>query len=612
MELRPSLQDFVFVIFRIKPGVTQQQIAAEFDPLLEKFRKQVPSYFYPEGRLRARWMSVNDGILGKFATTLLVLFGAVVFLLFIACANVANLLLARAATRDGEMAIRISIGATRLRLIRQMLTESVLLALTGGVLGVGLAWAGVKAVVALMPEYSIPHEAVIELNWPVLWFAAAVSILTGIVFGLAPALQVSGKTHAQGLRGSGKGAGVGLANRRFHNALMIFEIALSLVLLTGAGLAVQGLVNLQHQRLGFDPGGVLTFQLPSDDKNATWASRRTFYEEVLAQLTRIPGVQAAAMSETFTPPYNGFNTKIMFDDRPADQRTTARLNLVSEHYFEAVRTPLLRGRLPNSAEVFRATPVAVVTQDLAARYFGGKDPIGRHLQVDILNQPLPRDLFKAPQLNNSFEIIGLVGTARNRGLREEPDPAVFIPYTAVTAPDEIFFLRTASDPASYVNQVRQAIKAVDAHRAITLVRPLQEWLNTATSYPRFATFLFGVFGAVGMLLAAAGVFSVVSYGVSHRTREFGIRMALGANSGDVLRLVLAAIARVLGIGLFIGVALSLFATQILANRMEGMGTASASLFVTVPIVLVAATLLACFLPARMATRVHPAEALRHE
>jgi predicted permease len=351
MDMRPNTEEYVAVFFRIKPGVTERQIASEFNPLLEKFRLEVPRFFYPEGAVRAKWISVNEGILGKFATTLLVLFGAVVFLLLIACANVANLLLARAATRDGEMAIRASIGATRARLIRQMLTESVLLALTGGALGIGSAFAGVKAVIALMPEHSIPHEAVIALNWSVLWFAAAASVATGIISGLAPALHSSAKTQSQALRSSSKGAGVGLGNRRFHAVLMVFEITLSLILLTGAGLAIKGFVKMQQQRLGYDPGGVLTFLLPLEDTYTSWSARRTFFEHVLSELERIPGVTTASMSEMGTPPFNGWNTTISFDDRPANQPALVRLNLISRGYFAAVRTPLLRGRLPNEQEI---------------------------------------------------------------------------------------------------------------------------------------------------------------------------------------------------------------------------------------------------------------------
>ncbi|HEY7307060.1 MAG TPA: ABC transporter permease [Bryobacteraceae bacterium] len=613
MSLRPSTQDYVEVYFRIRPGITQQQIAAEFNPLFERFRTQIPRYFYPEGHLETKWTSVNEGILGKFATTLLVLFGAVLLLLLIACGNVANLLLARAAARDSEMAIRLSIGGTRPRLVRQMLTESVLLAVTGGALGVALAFVAVRAVVALLPEYSIPHEAVIALNWPVLWFAAAVSVLTGIIFGLVPALRASGKKQAEVLKSGTRSAGVGAGSRRFHNALMVFEITLSLVLLTGAGLAVEGLVKLQEQRLGYDPDGVTTFGLPvGESRYDNWASRSAFFRRVLERLARIPGVEAAAMNEAGLPPWNGFNTKLIPDNRASIEAIAGRLNLVSDGYFRAVRVPLLRGRLPSEADILRASPVAVVTQDLVTRYFANTNPIGRHIQVDLFNQPIPRQIFKAPQFNNSFEIVGVVGMSRNRGLREEPDPAMFIPYTILCAPNNAFLIRTASDPKAIINQVREAVKSVDPHQPITQVRTLHAWLNTASAYPRFATFLFGIFGGVGMLLAAAGVFSVVSYAVAHRTREFGIRMALGAKPVDVLRLVLAAMARILAVGLFAGITISIFVTRALANRMEGMGSADASLFALVPLLLTAATLLACFLPARAATLVQPMDALRHE
>ncbi|MBV8551904.1 MAG: ABC transporter permease [Acidobacteriaceae bacterium] len=613
MNLRPSLQDYVQIFYRIRPGVTQEQFRAEFDPIVQEFRKQVPRYFFPEGRSRLQWVSVNEGILGKFATTLLVLFGAVFLLLLIACGNVANLLLARAAARDGEMAIRVSIGATRARLMRQMLTESVLLALSGGLFGVLLAFLGIKAVVALMPEYSIPHEAVIAINWPVLWFAAGVSVLTGIVFGLAPALQVSAKDQAEVLKGTGRGAGAGVRNRRFHDALMIFEITLSLLLLTGAGLAVKGLISLQQRRLGYDPGGVLTFELPlGEGKYMQWAGRRNLYQRIIDRFGHLPGVISASISEVGTPPWNGVRTNLLLDDRPAADAVPGRLNLVSEGYFATVRQPLLRGRVLNYADIMRATPVAVISEDFAKRYFANKDPIGRHVQAQVLNEKLPRQFLKAPAFTNSFEIVGVVGTVVNSGLDREPDPAIFVPYSLLCSPGNFILIRTKSDPMAFANEARQVVKSVDEHEPITEVHPLEYWLQFATAYPRFATFLFGVFGAVGMLLAAAGVFSVVSYGVAHRTREFGIRMALGAKPGDVLRLVLLATGRILAIGLMVGLALSIFAARALSGRMQGMGTNDASLFLLILLVLIVTTLIACFLPARTATLVQPMDALRHE
>ena len=613
MALRPDVQEYVQFFARIKPGVTQQQIAAEFNPLLEKFRKQVPSYNYPPGRLRIKWLGVNEGILGKFQNTLLALFGAVLLLLLIACGNVANLLLARAATREGEMAIRVSIGATRIRLMRQMLTESILLALTGGLLGVGLALAGVKAVIALMPDYSIPHEAIIAVNWPVLWFAAAISVLTGVLFGFAPALQISRKTQPQALKDTGRGGAMSAGRRRFHDALMVSELILSLVLLTGAGLAVKGLLALEQQRLGYDPSNVMSFNVPlGEGKYNTWATRRAFFDSTLDRLARIPGVQAAALTETGVPPWNGFTSKLTLDDRPAAQAPTGRINPVSGGFFQTIRVPLLRGRLLTPSDVERANPVTVIAENMAKRYFPNQNPIGRHVQVDVLNERLPKEILKAPRFNSSFEIVGVVGTARNKGLREEADPAMYIPFTIFCTPNETFLVRTSSDPMHFVNQVRHAVTSLDPNEPIAFVRSLEWWLNTATAYPRFATFLFGVFGGIGLLLAAAGIFSVVSYAVAHRTREFGIRMALGARPGDVLRLVLTAITRVLVIGLAIGSALSIFASHALADRMEGMGTADVSLFAVTPAVLIIATLAACLFPARAATLVEPVQALRHE
>ena len=318
------------------------------------------------------------------------------------------------------------------------------------------------------------------------------------------------------------------------------------------------------------------------------------------------------MSESGTPPWNGYTTKLILDDRPPADAISGRVNPVSEGYFQTVHMPLLRGRLPSQSDVLRATPVAVITQDLVKRSFGNRDPIGRHIQVDLFNQPMPSEMMKAPQFKNSFEIIGVVGTARNRGLKDEADPAMFIPYTILSAPNNFFLVKTNSDPIRWESPAREAVKSADSHQAITLVRTLQGWLDTATAYPRFATFLFGVFGGVGLLLAAAGVFSVVSYGVAHRTREFGIRMALGAVPADVLGLVALSTARVLAIGLLAGIALSYFASVALATRMEGMGTPDLSLFTLVPVVLIVVTFLACFVPARLATRVQPIEALRHE
>ncbi|HEY1949897.1 MAG TPA: ABC transporter permease [Bryobacteraceae bacterium] len=614
MDAKPAPNRYFNVFYRIRPGVSQEQVNAEFQPILEQFRRQVPRYMYPEDAFKTKFVNVNDGILGKFATTLLVLFGAVTLLLLIGCGNVANLLLARAATREGEMAIRVSIGATRMRLVRQLLTESVLLALAGGVFGIALAYVGVRAVITLMPEYSTPHEAVIALNWPVLWFAVGASILTGIIFGLAPALQASGETQAETLRGSGRGTSVGARRRRLHDSLMVAEITLSLVLLTGAGMAVRGLLLMQNQSLGYNPKHALTFLMPlSEGRYTQWASRLALYQNVANKLRRAPQVEAAAISATGTPPYNGFQARAILDDRPAAQAPDVRVTMVQDGYLAAVGTHLLRGRDLTESDILQGRAVAVITEDMVKRDFsGGKEPIGHHIVVDIFNESLPPQMLKAPHFTNSFEIVGVAATARNRGLNNPPMPAMFIPYSILLPTNAFLIARTSGDPNSLIGPGREAVRAVDRNQPITLTRTLEGWLNTATAYQSFSTFLFGVFGAVGMLLAAAGVFSVVSYSVEHRTREFGIRMALGANPRDVLKLVLASTGRLLALGLVVGLALSILASRTLANQMEGMGTGDPLVFVLVPAVLIIATLVAAFLPARSATRIPPMEALRHD
>jgi predicted permease len=604
---------YYVVIFRIRPGVGESALNSDLLPLLHRFQRQVPRYIYPEGDFKAEFLNVNEGILGKFATTLMVLLGAVTLLLLIGCGNVSNLLLAQAAAREGEMAIRVSVGASRLRLLAQLLNESILLALGGGMLGVGLAYAGVRAVVALMPEYSIPHEAVIGLNLPVLCFALAVSVLTGIVFGLAPALQSSTDSQADTLRSVGRGSSAGFRRRRLLDVMIVAEITLSVILLTGSGMAVRGLVALQNLTLGYNPKGALTFEVPLREGHYTnWSDRLKLCQSVTGYLRRIPQVQAASVSSTFVPPYNGFRSRLMLESRARSDAPDSEINLVQDGYFAAVGTKLLRGRDLNESDMLLARPVAVVTEDLANRFFAGENPIGQHVAADIFNQALPPQLLKAPNFQNSFEIVGVVSSARNRGLQEAPLPAIFVPYSNIMPSTFFFLVRTARDAKSLAGLCRQAVRAADATQPVTLVRSLEEWLNTATAYESFSTFLFGIFGGVGLLLAAVGVFGVVSYSVEHRTREFGVRMALGALPRDVLKQLFSSTTRLLAIGLFAGVSLSVVAGRALASRMQGMGAADFWLFILVPTVMIITTLAASFLPGRSATRIEPMRALRQE
>jgi predicted permease len=614
MEIHPGTEERFGMVLKVKPGIPKQQINAEFQSFHEKFVKTAPSFAYPEPPFRTEFMSVNEGILGKFANTLLALLAAVGFLLLIACANIANLLLARASARQGEIAVRVALGAGRKRVIQQLLTESVMLSVTGGVLGVALAYGGVKAVVALMPEYSVPHEAAIAINVPVLCFAAAVSVLTGISFGLAPALQLSSQNQATFLKDAGRDSAAGTAGRRLRDVLIISEVILSLVLLTGAALAAAGMLELTRQKLGYQPKGVLTVYVPVPAaRYPQWSQRQTFFTNIIEHLTRLPGVESAAAAATGVPPYSGANLKFDMDglQSPGAQ---IRVNLVSDAYFSTIGIPLLKGRYFDAGDVTRATPIAVLSEDTVKKYFPlGQDPIGRQIRLDLPIEGLPPGFVKPPQTSNAYQIVGICGTVRNSGLRDQPEPAVYIPVSHLFPPGMMFAIRTVNaDPLALSNGARQAVSAVDPSQPIAFVRSLDDFLSNATAYPRFATFLFGIFGVIGLTLACTGIFSVVSYAVSRRTREFGIRMALGATPGNVLRLVLGSTGRVLVIGFVLGAIVSVVSGRALAGKLEGIGAASPTMLLAITSVLAAAALLACSIPARAATKVHPVDALRHE
>jgi putative ABC transport system permease protein len=613
IAIRPDNDSRYGMMMRIRPGVSRQQINAEFQEFHLKFAKTDPAIVYPQPPFRTEFKSVNEGILGKFANTLLALMAAVGFLLLIACANVANLLLARASARRGEIAVRAAMGAGTKRIVQQLLTESVILSLTGGVLGVLFAYGGIKAVVALLPEYSIPHEAVISLNLYVLAFAVTVSVLTGILFGMAPAFQLARQNQSAFLRDAGRDSAAGSAGNRLRNVLIVSEVALSLVLLTGAALAGFSLIELTQQKLGYEPRGVLTIFIPLPSTHyPQWSQRRTFFNDIMERLKKIPSVQSVAATVTFIPPFSGADLKI----NTAGMKAPApiRANLVSDTFLETMHIPMLRGRFFDARDVERATPVAVVTEETIKAYFPpGEDPIGRQITIEIPKEGLPKDFVYPPTMASGYEVIGVCGTARNHGLNDPPQPAAYVPFTNLIPPGMMFAIRTTNpNPLAIENSVRQAVSAVDSTQPIAFVRTAENILGTETAYPKFATFLFGIFGGIGLALATIGIFGVVSYSVSRRTREFGIRMALGATPSNVLSLVITSMGRVLIVGFVIGIILSVVSTRALADKLQGISASNPIAFIAVIAVLAIAALLACALPARSATQIHPVEALRHE
>src|SRR5580693_4813175 len=490
IPIRPDNDARYGAMVRIRPGLPRKQIDAEFQEFHLKFAKTDPSVIYPEPPFRTEFKSVNEGILGKFQNTLLALMAAVGFLLLIACANVANLLLARASSRRGEIAVRAAMGAGAMRIIQQLLTESVILSVTGGALGVLFAYGGRKAVVALLPELAIPHEAVITLNPYVLAFAVTVSVLTGIFFGLAPAFQLARQNQSAFLRDAGRDSAAGSAGNRLRNVLIVSEVALSLVLLTGAALAGFGLVQLLQQKLGYEPKGIFTTFIPtSPTRYPQWSQRRAVYSDITDHLKTIPSVESVTSSVTGIPPYAGAGLTFNMAGLPAP--VPIRVNLVSDTFLSVLRIPLLRGRFFDARDLERPNPVVVITEAMAKTYFADRDPIGRQITIDIPDKGLPQGFVRPPNPPTSYEIIGICGTSKNEGLKDAPKPAVYIPFTNIFPPGIMFAIRTSNpNPLAIEESVRKAVSEVDSSEPIAFTRTGEQFLGSPYTNHKFATLLF--------------------------------------------------------------------------------------------------------------------------
>ncbi|MGH9666509.1 MAG: ABC transporter permease, partial [Bryobacteraceae bacterium] len=588
MALEPDPHRVYPLMARVKRGVSLQAVDAELQAMTEQFAKRNPDA-YPKNGFKIHAQSLNDYLLGRFRGTLVVLMAAVGFLLLIACGNVSILLLARATAREKEMAVRLSLGANASRILRQLLTESVVLSLAGGLLGVLLAYKGVDAIVALMPQYSVPHEAVIAVNGAVVLFTLAVSMTTGIMFGLAPALQLAKTDVNQSMQDGGKGTTASTSGGRIRGLLIVGQIALTVVLLVGAGVAIRGFIALTQVRLGYQPENVISLGLNlAKGHYLTWDARRTYFERVRESLRTIPGVRSVGLTESAMPPWIGFQGEFDIAGRARGTNQTTRIGLIGHDYFRTTGIPLLRGRLPTEAEVQRADRVTVINEAMAHTYFAtGRDPIGQRITVPAVKIK-DTDILLPPTGGETFEIVGVAATARNRGLSEAPAPAIYIPYTVAIVPGCGYLIRTASDPHAFVRAIRERVRSVDADQPVTDLLTLDEVLrNFERAYPRFSTTLFSIFAGVALALAAAGMYSLISYSVSRRTHEFGIRMALGAQGSDVARLVLATMAKLIATGMAIGLAASLALTGLISRYLSGWNPKDPVAYTGVVLVLTA-------------------------
>jgi putative ABC transport system permease protein len=586
----------------LKPGVTVAQAGGEMETITSRLRQQ-----YPETNNRRfdRVLSLHNHLIGDSKTMLWLLFGAVMFVLLIACANVANLLLASAVSRSKEMAIRTALGASRWRVMRQLLTESAILALAGGLLGLFLSSYGVMAITRLLPQ-QFPRLNEIGMDWRVFGFTLGASLLTGFLFGFAPALHMSRADVQEAMKENSRGTAGSARHTHLRHALIIAEVGLSVVLLAGAGLLFRSFIRLQAVDAGFTPQQVLTAQLspagPKYDDNADYTA---FYEQVLERARTIPGVANVGVINTL-PLSGGPTIAYRIDGRPietVDKWVPTSFRSVSPDYFGAMNIPVLQGRTFTEEDRAGAPRRLMINQALAQRDFPNEDPVGKRITLgntDENNQPI------------WFEIVGVTANVRSIQLREEAPPELYFATKQLPFQNMAIVIRSTVDPESVAPALRQVVAEVDQTVPVAEVQTMEHIVSESVTQPRFNLFLVGLFGGLALLLSAAGIYGVTSYTVTQRTHELGIRLALGAQVSDVLKLVLGQGMAVIGIGLVLGLAASFALLRLMRSLLFGVGENDPLTFVAITLVLLVVALIACYVPARRATKVDPLIALRYE
>jgi putative ABC transport system permease protein len=587
-----------FAMGRLKPGITIDQARAEMTTI--------------EGRLEQQYPDTNTGIGIKLVPTqeqtvkairpaLLVLLGAVAFLLLIACANIANLMLARGASRQKELAIRAALGASRLRVVRLLLSESLMLSLAGGCLGLLLAVWGTNALVALAPD-NIPRLNEVGVDARVFGFTLAVSLVTGIVFGLVPALHAAkpdlNEALKEGLRGSMGSA----SGKRTRSVLVVVEVALSLVLIIGAGLMIKSFLRLQQMNIGFNPDHVLavSVSLPSS-RYPEDRQQVAFFQEALERLQSLPGIQSAGATTglPLTLDIHGSDFRIEGHPEPeAGKEMIINTRSVSPGYFGTLGISLIKGRDFSDRDKSEAPAAAIINDELARIYFSGEDPIGKRISFD--------------DRQSWISIVGIIGDVKQLGLDSSAKPEVYFPYLQVVAPEMSLVIRTSSNPLSLAAALKSQIQMIDKDLPIDDAKTMQQLLAESSSGRRFNMLLLSVFAAVALVLAIVGIYGVMSYTVARRTHEIGIRVAVGAQPLDVFRMVIGQGMKLAIIGVACGLAGAFGLTRLMTTMLFGVEPTDPATFVSIAVLLTGVTLVACYIPARRATKVDPLVALRYE
>jgi len=589
------------IIGRLKPGITRPAAQSEMDAIASRLEE------YPSNAgIGLRLVPMHEEIVGDVRRPLLILLGAVSLVLLIACANVANLLLTRAAARQRELAIRAALGAGRRRLVRQMLTESTILGLLGGAGGLLLAAWCMDLLHTLAPV-GVPRLAGIGIDWRVLAYAALASLATGLLFGMVPALHAARRDSAAQLREGGRTGTDGAGGRRLRVALAVGELALALMLLVGAGLLVRSFIALSSQDAGFATSRVLALGL--DLPQARYADDDrviAFYEQLMERLAALPGVESVGAGSSLLLSRLPGSASISIQGRtplPDDaQNIPVPYDTVTPAFFSTLQIPLRRGRMLTTADSAQSLPVVLVNESFVRRFFLGEDPIGRRV---TFGNPTQAD-------TRWQTIVGVVADTKRGGFEREPWAETYFPMRQAATGRMLVFLRTAGDPVALAGAAHSAVWALDPNQAVASVRTVDELLAQADANRRFTTLLLGVFAGVALLLAAIGVYGVLAYATAQRTQEIGIRMALGADRGMVLRMVLTGGVKIAAAGLILGIAGALGVTHVLSGLLFGISPRDPLTFAVVPALLLVVALAACWIPARRAVRIEPVLALRGE
>ena len=592
---------YLTVVARLKPGVTTAQAGADIAGISERLRRDYPQSNFGLGSLV---ISLREQLAGDVRLALIVLLVAVGFVLLIACANIANLLLSRGAARHREIAVRSALGAGRGRIVRQLLTESVVLAAAGGIAGLIFASWSFSFLKQIIPD-SMSLNATVGIDARVFGFTLLLSLLTGIIFGLAPALQAAKVDLNEALKLSGGRSGTGTGHRRMRGALIVTEVALALVLLVGAGLLIQTFVRLRALDIGLNPENVLTLRttLPLG-KYGELAKRTAFYQQVLERVRSVPGVVSAGYTTAVPLTWKGGTNSFTVEGHEPGPGQDANFRQVSPGYMETIGIKLREGRYLTDRDDSQAQPVAIINATMARQFWQGENALGRRFKND------------GDESQRWFTVVGIVGDVKEMGLEAPAKPEMFFPYqqmggTLWNIPRDLI-VRTTGDPLSITPALRQAIWSVDSSQPISNIRTMDEILAEEVAQRRVGMTMLVAFATLALLLASLGIYGVISYSVTQRTQEIGIRMALGASRGDVLRLVMTDGLRLAETGVAIGLGAAFAMTRLMAGLLYGVSASDPRTLALVTVLLTAVALLACYVPARRATKVDPMIALRYE